>query len=241
MSSMSSRGVLWEVVRPVLAWPLRSPLRLGLVVAALVVALVVVAQVGGRGQGDPDQLAGATASPTVQEQPGEDLAGSTSHATVSSQGGDLAEEEPEVGHDHGHSHDEALESSVPLDEADPSVLTQEPQTDVQQDAVAAGVAAVQAMTRPGEDDDVDEQQWWEDFAATLTAQAQDDYEGIDPQTVPWTEASSEGVLVPMGEGHEHLVQFVQVDTDRGPVVAHVSRDGQDGWAVARIEWEWEER
>ena len=41
MSSMSSRGVLWEVIRPVLAWPLRSPLRLGFVCTAVLIALVV--------------------------------------------------------------------------------------------------------------------------------------------------------------------------------------------------------
>lgn len=237
MSSMSSRGVLWEVVRPVLAWPMRSPLRLGLVCTAVLIALVVAVQVTGRageGQDGTDQVAATappgTPAPTLGAQLPADPAGQTS---------DHDETGEEPAHDHGHDHDEALESSVPLEDADPSVLTQEPETEAEQDAVSAGVAAVRAMTRPGED--VEEQDWWEAFAATLTDQARDDYQGIDPQAVPWTQASTEGVLVPMDEDHAHLARFVQVDTDRGPVLAHVARDGQDGWAVSRVEWEWEQR
>lgn len=59
MSKVSSKGILWEVLAPVVRWPLRSAGRLVAVVVALVLVLFVSARLSGGDGGD------AVASPAV--------------------------------------------------------------------------------------------------------------------------------------------------------------------------------
>lgn len=244
----TNREVLWEVVRPVLAWPMRSPVRLGLVVACAVVVLMVFTQVSARtSPGEvsaddaalttDDSLVSATSSPSPQvvssptqtqdRVPAEEMAGATAPAA----------EQPEdvEGHDHEHSHESGLglgdEWLTEEEAGDAALVTAE--TVAEEQIVQLGVDAVAAMARPAED--VDEADWWEEFSSHLTSQGRQDYEGVDPRSVPWSSVSG-GALLSAGD-HSHLVRMVEVTTDRGPVVAHVAREGE-GWAVSRLSWDW---
>ena len=58
----SSSGVVWQVLAPVLRWPLASPRRLGLMVVAVVAALLLVSLVNGRSTG---QAAPSSTPPTT--------------------------------------------------------------------------------------------------------------------------------------------------------------------------------
>jgi hypothetical protein len=58
----SSSGVVWQVLAPVLRWPLASPRRLGLMVLAVVAALLLVSLVNGRSTG---QAAPTSSPPTT--------------------------------------------------------------------------------------------------------------------------------------------------------------------------------
>lgn len=260
----TNREVLWEVVRPVLAWPMRSPVRLGLVVACAVVVLMVFAQVSARtspGEVSADEaalttgpsltgpsLVSATSSPsphqvassptqTQDRVPAEEVAGATA-APAAEQAEDV--EQPEQaedveGHDHEHPHESGLglgdEWLTEEEAGDAALVTAETVADEQ--IVQLGVDAVAAMARPAED--VDEADWWEEFSSHLTSQGRQDYEGVDPRSVPWSSVSG-GALLSAGD-HSHLVRMVEVKTDRGPVVAHVAREGE-GWAVSRLSWDW---
>lgn len=240
----TNREVLWEVVRPVLAWPMRSPVRLGLVAAALVLVLVLVAQISGGTSPQeaapvPDDAAVTTtdqAAVTAGDRP-TPLPAAPAPAGPGRVPGEQEAATSEQADDHGHdhSHEGGLgldEGWVPQEEAgDAALVTAETVADEQ--IVQLGVDTVAAMARP--DDDVDEATWWEKFSVHLTEQARNDYEGVDPRNVPWSSAG-EGALLP-DTGHAHLVRMVQVQTERGPVVAHVARDG-DGWAVSRVSWDW---
>lgn len=238
-----------------LAWPLRSPLRLGAVALVLVLALVVASRLpGGASSGQAaaeDAAARADAvvvtapaqplEPPEPPEPPEDAVDSVQFGVPAGVGagvgvrvgvGVAAEpahpggEDPDAGPVPG-------EEWVPEEElGDQALATAETGEDEQ--VVRLGSAAVEAMARPGPD--VDPDTWWEEFSSHLTEQGQDDYVGIDPQSVPWAEVG-EGLLLP-DTGHAHLVRMVQVQTERGPVVAHVSRQGQ-GWAVSRVSWDWD--
>lgn len=59
MGKSSSSGVVWQVVAPVVRWPLWSPARLGLVLAAIVAACLALSLVNG------DDVGAATPAPSV--------------------------------------------------------------------------------------------------------------------------------------------------------------------------------
>lgn len=53
MSRVTSRGILWEVLAPVIRWPLRSPTRLAAVVGGVLLAMVLSARLGAGGDPAP--------------------------------------------------------------------------------------------------------------------------------------------------------------------------------------------
>lgn len=65
MSRPTSRGILWEVLAPVVRWPLYSPARLLTVLAVVAAVVLVLPRVAGPGEGPPaaSPAASATASP----------------------------------------------------------------------------------------------------------------------------------------------------------------------------------
>lgn len=138
--------------------------------------------------------------------------------------------------DGGHGHDPAdADEWVTLDPDDPTPVF-DPEGEQEQEIAGVAVAAVAAMARPGEG--VDEQDWWEGFAAHLTVQARSDYEGTDPTQVPWVEVDEDlgGKMLPRVEGTPGLLRMVQVSTDTGPVTVYVQL-GDEGWAVSQITWD----
>lgn len=255
---LSSRGVLWDVLRPIAAWPMRSPARLLSIVAGVVVAMIIGSQVFGEpsdpvADGDLTEATSTTSPATpgsdsvaataasgddvqATTAPGDDV-GATSVPPADGGGDDevatatsaAAEAEPVGGLDDDHDHDG---DGWVIPEAGESFAA--PPKDAKETTIAAtGVKAVRAMARPAKN--VSEKTWWKRFSARLTDQAQQDYKGIDPASVPWAKVSKQtGQLLP-SEGHSDLVQLVEVETDTGPVTAHVRRDGE-GWAVSRISW-----
>ncbi len=73
MSRVTSRGILWEVLAPVIRWPLRSPARLATVVGAVFLVLVLSARLGSGDtpmSPDPSQSPSTSGSSTlVQSSP----------------------------------------------------------------------------------------------------------------------------------------------------------------------------
>lgn len=53
MSRVTSRGILWEVLAPVIRWPLRSPTRLAAVVGGVLLVMVLSARLGAGGDPAP--------------------------------------------------------------------------------------------------------------------------------------------------------------------------------------------
>ena len=80
MRSTTTRGVLWEVIAPVLRWPMRSPLRFFSVVVGIVFVIWLIAQWSDapdaepaaqpeRGSATAEQSPGATGSPAPVPDP----------------------------------------------------------------------------------------------------------------------------------------------------------------------------
>lgn len=78
-SSKVGQGILWEVLAPVIRWPLHSPARLALVVLALLAAVVGLGRLNGGEEAPP---AAAVASSAAQDEATTDT--STSPAQTSS-------------------------------------------------------------------------------------------------------------------------------------------------------------
>lgn len=266
---LKGRNVLWEVARPLLGWPLRSPLRLIMVIAGVVLAGVVISQLRSSeapmptADADQEQVsasaapgdeAGHTADLEDEDDlaavwtaaPDDEEAGHTAELVEGTEaaeetGGepveDLVEGEPtgdaENGTDNGHDHGDDA-SWEPVEPGDPLPVF-DPEGETEEEIAAVAVDAAVAMTRPAED--ADPEQWWEEFSPHLTERAAGDYEGTDPQQVPWTEVDTEtgGKMLPRPADTPELLRLVQVETDTGPVTVWVQREG-DRWAVSRISW-----
>lgn len=81
---------------------------------------------------------------------------------------------------------------------------------------AAGFMIAYARPRPG----VTRDQWWAGVSQWLTPQAQQEYQYVDPATVPWTKLTETPALIaPAEEGS--LVRLVEVTTDAGVFVVVV--------------------
>lgn len=250
---LSSKGVLWDVLRPIAAWPMRSPARLFGLVAGVLVAMIIGSQLFGDdgepvSDGDLTEATSTTSPPTASIGSAEETAVPGVDVQATTAPGDDVNETavPPVGDggdDEVATATGAANEPEPLtgiDDEDGWVTPEEgesfavaPKGAKETTIAATGVKAVQAMARPAKD--VSEKTWWKRFSARLTDQAQQDYKGIDSASVPWAKVGKQtGQLLP-SEGHSDLLQLVEVDTDTGPVTAHVRRNG-DGWAVSRISW-----
>lgn len=263
---LKGRNVLWEVARPVLGWPLRSPLRLLMVVAVVCLVGALISQLRSeeapQAGTDQDQVTATVApgddeaaqSAPVDEEgdqvaatavPGDEVGGPTAdtdEVEVTEEPTEEATEETveepsgeavEVGEDDGHGHDDddSWETIEPGDQ----MPVFDPKGEVEEEIAALAVEAAVAMARPGEDDDTE--QWWEEFSGHLTEKARGDYEGVDPQQVPYTEVDTDlgGKMLPRPADTPDMLRLVQVETDTGPVTVWVQREGE-GWAVSRISW-----
>jgi len=95
-------------------------------------------------------------------------------------------------------------------------------------AVAAAVEAVTLFARP----DVPYEQWWAELAPLMSAQAQLDYQYVDPVNVPVRAVTGDGVLV---DETSASIAGVEVPTDVGTYTVTLSR-ADDGapWLVERF-------
>ncbi|CAM3916610.1 hypothetical protein NORO109296_13465 [Nocardiopsis rhodophaea] len=84
------------------------------------------------------------------------------------------------------------------------------------------------FTKPTKEKDA----WWAQVRSHLSAQAQTDYQGVDPDNVPATKVTGEGKII--DDSSAYLV-WVEVPTDIGPYEVLVSRaDAEDSWHVERM-------
>ena len=94
---------------------------------------------------------------------------------------------------------------------------------------------VEAYARPAPG--VSENAWWKKVSAFLTDQARQDYEGVDPATVPYSRVTGPARVLPP-EGDEELVWMVQVPTDAGRYTVHLLPAGDErlstNWRVSRL-------
>lgn len=65
----TTRGVLWEVLAPVVRWPMYSPMRFGLVLVAVLTALLVVGELTSDGSGDPPAASASPGSADTSSEP----------------------------------------------------------------------------------------------------------------------------------------------------------------------------
>lgn len=105
---------------------------------------------------------------------------------------------------------------------------------------AAGFLAAYARPAPfGQDVPASGQDiWWAGVAGLFTADARPDYAGTDPSTVPFTQVTGQGQLLPadpQGESQDGTVT-VQVPTDAGAYLVILAPDPTrpSGFAVVMV-------
>jgi hypothetical protein len=96
-------------------------------------------------------------------------------------------------------------------------------------AARTAVAFMTAFARPARGSAAG---WWRTVAPYLTAQAREDYRGVDPASVPFTRVTGPATVLPPEE-ESHLVVLLKVPTDAGVYVVHLVPAGA-GWAVSRL-------
>lgn len=85
MSSLSSKGILWEVLAPIVRWPLRSPARFYTVVGVALVVLFAGARLSdGGGSASATEVPSATPTQSESSTPTSTPASPTSTATATS-------------------------------------------------------------------------------------------------------------------------------------------------------------
>lgn len=79
------------------------------------------------------------------------------------------------------------------------------------------------------------QRWWATVKPLLTDQAQLDYDGTDPATVPYTAVTGPPTPspTPLDEGHTALAALVDVPTTAGTYRVALTAHGTGGWRVSR--------
>lgn len=95
-------------------------------------------------------------------------------------------------------------------------------------ALDAAVTAAEAFARP----DVPYEQWWAELAPLMSAQAQVDYQYVDPANIPARAVTGAAVLV---DETSASIAGVDVPTDVGTYTVTLSRgDAAGPWLVERI-------
>jgi hypothetical protein len=88
--------------------------------------------------------------------------------------------------------------------------------------------AMIAFARPTAPED----QWWSDLSPMLSDTARSAYTGTDPASVPASNVTGRGELLPSESGY---LATARVPTDAGVYTILLSRDGQNApWAVERL-------
>jgi len=93
----------------------------------------------------------------------------------------------------------------------------------------AAAAFLEAFARPN--GDVTPEQWWARVEPLLTEQGQQDYAGVDPQAVPYTQVLASLGIVPT-DAPAHLLTIARVQTDAGVYLVEMMT-GPEGIRVAR--------
>lgn len=95
-------------------------------------------------------------------------------------------------------------------------------------AIATAVAALTAFARP----DLSSTDWWAAVAPLLTSQAQQDYQYVDPASIPAHQVTGAGTIV--DESSRYAVS-VSVPSDAGTYTIVLTRqNGEAPWRVARF-------
>lgn len=100
-------------------------------------------------------------------------------------------------------------------------------------ASKTATAFMKAYARPKKGTDASE--WWDKAKGYLTAKAQQEYAGADPQNIPFAKVTGPASVTPLMDVPQDLDLPVKVPTDAGVFTVHVS-DDQDGVKVTTLEF-----
>lgn len=212
MSKTSSRGVLWEVIAPVVRWPLHSPLRLVLVIVGALTAMCLLGAIGDIGDEEADQTSSSSTSSSSTSSTSSASTSPTSPSSSSSSSSSTSE--PRTDHDHGSESTEELRARAKA--AAPAVKVASSLADDLEKYRKASKAV-----------------WWKKVQPSLSKNGEKQLRSKSPSGVGFTKVTGKPRLlvteVDMGPRYVN----VGVPTDKGTYLFLVERTGKS-WGVASV-------
>lgn len=211
MANVTSRGVLWEVIAPVVRWPLHSPMRLVLCVVAGVVAMCLVGSIGGS---------------SSDEQ--------TSESTSSSSSSDSSPSTEESSPSSSPSSSDSSSSSSSATSSGGSDAHEWGASDAER---KRGRPAVKVASRLADDLEKhrssSRSKWWAAVSPSLSKTGRQQLKQQGPKKTGFTKVTGKPGLyvgnVDMGERYAR----VAIPTDKGTYLALVEKEG-GSWKVASL-------
>lgn len=208
---VTSRGVLWEVIAPIVRWPLHSPLRFTLVVIGTITALCLLGSLGRAGGGQAEPAASSSSTSETSSSPGGTSSSSPSSSSPSP------------------SPSSSSTSSARADSSEWGASQEERERAEPAVKVAGQLARDLVDHRKSS-----REKWWKAISPHLSKTGQKQMKQLSPGKVGFTKLTGDpGLLVTDVEMGEQYTN-VAVPTDKGTYLFLVEATGDKSWQVASI-------